>query len=166
MEIIRQWRNEDISWLRTPFKLTKEQQEKWYYDKICDRKSDVRFWGIEEQEIIHNEIDSVVKPWELIGYGGIENIQWENSIGEISLLISPKHRNKGKGKTAAIKIIREAFDNINLHTVFAECYETNKSIKFWDDIFRGCYQTVLPCKKYSNGIYYNSIYYSMESKHI
>jgi len=149
MESIREWRNDNISILRTPFALTKEQQEDWYKNEICDRRSKSRFWAI------------YYKDTGLVGYGGIENIQWENSIGEISLLIAPKHEGKGFGKQAAKDILHEAFYNLNLHTVFAECYENNKAVKFWDKVFNGCYQTILPCKKYHSGIYFSSIYYSM-----
>jgi RimJ/RimL family protein N-acetyltransferase len=148
MEHIREWRNDNLSILRTPFALTKEQQEDWYKNEICDRRSKSRFWAI---------CDGF---GELIGYGGIENIQWENSIGEISLLISKKYQGKGLGYKAAMDILHEAFSNMNLRTVFAECYENNKSVKFWDKVFNGCYQTKLPCKKYHSGIYFDSIYYS------
>ncbi|MHC4464579.1 MAG: hypothetical protein ACYS30_24585 [Planctomycetota bacterium] len=40
------------------------------------------------------------------GMGGITNIQWENRLGEISLLIRPESRGKGlisSGKTALAK---------------------------------------------------------------
>jgi RimJ/RimL family protein N-acetyltransferase len=148
MEHIREWRNDNLSILRTPFALTKEQQEDWYKNEICDRRSRSRFWAICDE------------CGQLIGYGGIENIQWENSIGEISLLISKKYQGKGLGYKAAMDILHEAFSNMNLRTVFAECYENNKSVKFWDKVFNGCYQTKLPCKKYHSGIYFDSIYYS------
>jgi RimJ/RimL family protein N-acetyltransferase len=148
MESIREWRNDNLSILRTPFALTKEQQEDWYKNEICDRRSKSRFWAICYKDI------------GLVGYGGIENIQWENRIGEISLLIAPKYEGKGFGKQAAKDILHEAFNNLNLHTVFAECYENNKSVKFWDKVFNGCYQTKLPCKKYHSGIYFDSVYYS------
>lgn len=150
MEQIRIWRNDCLEGLRTPFALTKEQQEEWYRLEICNRNSRSRFWAIED------------KYKQLIGYGGIENIQWENAIGEISLLVSPKLQGKGHGTQAAKAIINKAFKELNLHTVYAECYTSNKAVAFWQKIFEKGYKTALPNRKYWNGKYYDSIYFSMD----
>jgi len=152
MELIRKWRNMCLSTLRTSFPLTKEQQEEWYINEICNRNSRTRFWGIEAND-------------ELIGYGGIENIQWENRIGEVSLLINPDKQHMGYGKEAAHAIIKQAFSTINLHTVFAECYADNFATHFWDDIFADGYKTVMPNRKFSGGKYVHSIYYSVSNPH-
>ena len=148
MEPIRQWRNQCLSTLRTPFPLTKEQQEQWYRDEICNRSSRSRFWGIEEKG-------------QLVGYGGIENIQWEHRIGEISLLINPAEHGRGYGMKAAQEIITQAFNSLNIHTVFAECYENNLARTFWDKVFANGYRTLLPNRKYDRAVYVNSLYYSM-----
>lgn len=150
MEPIRKWRNASLDTLRTPFELTKEMQEDWYYEQICNRTSRSRFWAIEDSNHL------------LIGYGGIENIQWENSIGEISLLIAPDARGFGYGLTSAYAIIDKAFNNLHLHTVYAEVYSSNPAKDFWDNIFSGpnCYRTILPNRKYLGGRYHDGIYYS------
>jgi RimJ/RimL family protein N-acetyltransferase len=150
MEPIRQWRNQCLDTLRTPFPLTKEQQEDWYRNEICNRQSRSRFWGIVENN-------------SLIGYGGIENIQWENSIGEISLLINPKYHGQGYGKQAAIEIISQAFGRLNLKTVYGEVYASNPAVKFWEhitELYNG-YTTILPNRKYVYGGYHNSVYFSV-----
>ena len=36
IEIVRQWRNEDLSYLRTPFLLTQEMQEEFYGSSLFD----------------------------------------------------------------------------------------------------------------------------------
>ena len=156
MEPIRQWRNESLDILRTPFMLTAEQQADWYKREICDRSSRSRFWGIWELDA-----DSIVSELVLVGYGGIENIQWENRIGEISLLINPECRGKGYGWTAAQDILDAAFNQMNLHTVYAECYGSNKAVAFWDRVYKDGYKTMLPNRKYLWGEYYPSVYYSM-----
>jgi RimJ/RimL family protein N-acetyltransferase len=150
MEYIRQWRNQCLDTLRTPFPLTKEQQEDWYRNEICNRQSRSRFWAITENG-------------SLIGYGGIENIQWENSIGEISLLINPKYQGQGYGKQAAVEIITQAFNRLNLHTVFGEVYVTNPAMGFWvaiTDAYKG-YKTLLPNRKYLDGKHWDSLYFSV-----
>ena len=154
MEPIRSWRNQHLDILRTPFALTKEQQEDWYKNEICNRQSKSRFWAID----LKGALPSVV------GYGGIENIQWENSLGEISLLISTSMQGKGVGLVHAKEILHKAFQELNLKTVYAECYENNKATKFWDKVFNGCFQTILPNRKYYNGVYFNAVYYSMDAK--
>lgn len=150
MEPIRKWRNDCLDTLRTPFPLTKEQQEQWYRDEICNRNSRTRFWAAEENG-------------ELIGYGGLENIQWENSIGEMSLLIDPAQRGKGYGTDFANEIITKAFDELNLHTVYAECYSYNGAVDFWWDIFNfyGGTKVILPNRKFHDGEYFDGIYYSV-----
>ena len=152
MEPIRKWRNESLDTLRTPFPLTKEQQEEWYKNEICNRLSRSRFWAVDEE-----------LRGKLVGYGGIENIQWENSIGEISLLVDPSKRGFGIGQEAAYLIITEAFNRLNINTVFAECYTSNPAMNFWHNVsmsFNGT-ETILPRRKYLNGVYYDSMIYTM-----
>lgn len=148
MEPIRKWRNASLDTLRTPFELTKEMQEDWYHGEICNRASKSRFWAIEDSNGV------------LIGYGGIENIQWENSIGEISLLIAPGVRGQGYGFKAAMSIISKAFSQLNLKTVYAEVYKSNPAVAFWDKVFDGEYKTILPNRKYFACDYHDSYYYS------
>jgi RimJ/RimL family protein N-acetyltransferase len=150
MEHIRKWRNDSLATLRTPYPLTKEQQEAWYRDEICNRNSRSRFYGIEDDSGI------------LIGYGGIENIQWENRIGEISLLIGSKERGKGYGYAAACDIIDVAYDNLNLYTVYAECYTNNPAVGFWDKLFTqyGGNRVILSNRKFCDGKFYDSVYFS------
>ena len=148
MEPIRNWRNQHLDILRTPFALTKEQQEDWYKNEICNRQSRSRFWAITFEDT------------GLIGYGGIENIQWENSIGEISLLIDPKYQGRGTGTEAAKELIRIAHEQLNLRIVYAEVYENNPAVAFWDKVFQGCMKHELPYRKYCNGRYYSSFWYT------
>ena len=112
-EQIRLWRNQCLDTLRTPYPLTKEQQEDWYINTVCDRKANARWFGVYFDDI-------------LVGYTGIENISWENRIGEISLLISPSNQECGYGWEAADKILQYAFNSLNLNCVFGECYESNE----------------------------------------
>lgn len=152
MEPIRKWRNESLDTLRTPFPLTKEQQEDWYKNEICNRQSRSRFWAIDEE-----------LRGKLVGYGGIENIQWENSIGEISLLIDPSKRGRGIGNEAACMIIKEGFNRLNLNTIYGECYLSNPAVNFWRNVSKtfNSIETILPRRKFLNGTYYDSIVFTM-----
>ena len=155
-EQIRIWRNQRLDTLRTPYPLTKEQQEDWYTNTVCNRQANARWFGIHKTD---SSVDN------LIGYTGIENISWENRIGEISLLISPSNQECGYGWEAADKILQYAFNSLNLNCVFGECYESNENaVRFWRKITeqREGYTTALPCRKYINGKYASSLYFSIE----
>jgi len=97
--------------------------------------------------------------------GGITNIQWENRLGEISLIIAPRYQKKGIGTNAAILLFNEAFYQMNLKTVFGECYRCNPSVAFWEKITKRYdgYSTVLPNRKYWNGKFHDSYYFSVDA---
>lgn len=154
-EQIRLWRNQCLDTLRTPYPLTAEQQADWYKNVVCNRQANARWFGVWQ--------DDECKAFR--GYTGIENISWENRIGEISLLIGPKYHGNGYGKQAATEVLRYAFEELNLHTVYGECYLNNPAVGFWKKLtaeYDG-YNTILPCRKYSKGIYHSSLYFSIEA---
>lgn len=129
--------------LRTPYKLTPEMQQEWYEDVICDRRSTTRYWALWDR-------------FEFVGYGGIENIQWENGIGELSVMIFSDYRGQGYGSEAVDRFIDEAFNSLRLATVYAEVYESNPNIRFWQKIAPSF--VFLPNRRYCNGRYYDSMY--------
>ena len=151
MPTLLKWRNESMEILRTPYMLTNEQQNKWYNEVICDRKSTVRYWKISLKNT-------------LIGYGGIENIEWENRRGEISILIGPKFRRKGYGTEAAGLFLNQAFNFLNLDRIWGECYFCG-NIKFWQRLAKihNAYCIVLPDRKFWNGKYHNSLYITFKA---
>ena len=98
---------------------------------------------------------------QYIGYGGGENIQWENSNCELSLLIFEEYRGKGYGIKAIELILDNIFNYFGLKNAFLECYESNRAgIKFWNKIldkYNG-YRTTLPSRKYYKGKFYGALY--------
>jgi len=151
VEIVRQWRNNCLISLRTPYPLSPEMQEDFYKDVICNRSSRHRFFSIEEDGCF-------------VGFGGLTDIQSENRIAEISLIVNPDMRHNGIGEKCVEKILDYAFKQLNLKTVFGECYECNLSgKKFWEGItkkYKG-YVTMLPNRKFWDGKYHNSLYFSI-----
>ena len=148
-EEARKWRNLDISGLRTPYMLTEAQQR-----SFCDSlpNSRHRYFGFMESG-------------ELIAFGGVADIQWENSIGEISLIINPSQRKKGLGRRCVEMILEVAFDQLNLKTVHGECYKCNPAVSFWEKIC-DTYEsktTSLWNRKFWNGQYYDSLYFSIDA---
>jgi GNAT superfamily N-acetyltransferase len=149
MEPIRIWRHGARETLRTPYMLTREQQEAWYRDVICDRRGATRYWGLWD-------VDG-----KLVGYGGIENIEWENRRGEISLLISPDARGLGYGREAVRLFLSQAFDYLNLETVWGEVY-TCGHVEFWRRMVEtlGGESVLVPRKKFWNGVYYGAVVFT------
>jgi RimJ/RimL family protein N-acetyltransferase len=148
---ILEWRNGAMETLRTPMRLNREQQEQWYRDVICDRRSTTRYWALVTE----------APDKRLVGYGGIENIQWENRNGEISLLIAPEHRGKQMGARAVRLFLEQAFDFLNLENVYGECY-TCGHVEFWRKAVQFYYgeSCLLPSRKYYAGVYYASYYFT------
>ena len=66
MEKVREWRSGCMESLRTPFILTKEMQEDYYKNVICDRNSNARMWGVWSKD-------------KFVGITGLLNIEWQES---------------------------------------------------------------------------------------
>ena len=157
---IRKWRNNSKQnmMLRTPFLLTREMQEDFYESKISNRNSNCRFWSIWKKE---NNLKST-----LIGMAGLENIQWENRLAEISIITDPKHVFSLKDIVA--KLIELAFNQLNLKSVFTEVYGCSPYRSIWKecaDVF-GAFESEIPFRKFYGGQYYNSIIYTFVLKEV
>ena len=147
----REWRNSESQFLRTPYLITEQMQNEFFDNVINNRDSKHRYFAImgEMKESLEREF---------IGMGGITNIEWENGTAEISLIINPDYRGKGKGKEAVHWLLREGFRNMRLESIFGEVYECG-NLQFWVKMvnhFDG-YSTILKNRKY----YYNRMYDSM-----
>ena len=151
VEKVREWRNKNLHALRTPFSLTKEQQEKFYDDIVCNRNARARYFGVKKGSDI------------LIGMTGLENIEWENGLAEISIVIDPSERGKTYGEEAVYLLLKQGFENMRLNNIYGECYACNPAIEFWKKIIKkyGMFETYLPYRKFVDGKYYDSIYFSM-----
>lgn len=165
METVRQWRHEIPETLRTPYMLTTEMQQDYYRGVICNRESRTRYWGLWVDEFYiddryHQDEGEAERMQDtFIGYGGIENIGWENGCGEISLLIGPEYQGKGYGREAVRLFLEQAFNVMRLHTIHGEVYYSSPAVEFWRKMEPN-HITVLPRRKYYNGQYHHSMYFS------
>ena len=161
METVREWRLEVPETLRTPYDLTREMQQDYYKNEICNRDSRTRYWGIWEQIACGRKPSIPVDDDQfnhLIGYGGIENIEWENSRGEISLLIGPDYRKQGYGTKAVEAILFKAFHFLGLRNVHGECYLSSPAVPFWEKLIDKYYgrSVTFPFTKFYKGNFYDS----------
>lgn len=144
LENAREWRNECLESLRTSDFLTREQQEEFFKNLP---NTNHRYYLIEN-----------------VGVGGITNIQWENRIGEISLILNPDMRGRGYGMIAVDLLLDKAFNQLNLQTVCGECYLCNPNEGFWQKVIEKymCFSTLLPNRKFWDGKFWDSIYFSID----
>jgi RimJ/RimL family protein N-acetyltransferase len=126
-------------------------QDDFYDSVVSNRSSSGRFWGIWAGD-------------RFIGCGGYHPIQWENRLGEISLIFDPEQRGFGYGGQAMSLLLAKAFNELNLQTVCGECYDCNHAIDFWIKIVEqyNAYQTTLVKRKYYDGRYWDSLYFSID----
>ena len=152
MHKVLSWRNSVPESLRTSVLLTAPMQEQFYAAVICNRNSLNRYFTI---------FGNGGYP---VGFGGLTNIQWENSIAEISLIINPLESGKGNGTKAVDLLLDQAFNKLNLKTVFGECYWCNPATNFWAKIIKkyNAHEALLPNRKYWDGAYHNATYFSID----
>ena len=120
-------------------------QADFYDATVCNRKADSRFWAVEADGVF-------------VGMIGLAGIQWENRIGEISLVLDPAQHGKGYGEASLNLLLEQGFGNLNLLTICGECYECSPAIGFWKHMLP-TYMTMLPKRKYWKGKHYNSMYF-------
>ena len=80
MKSIRTWRNQQPEILRTSKPVSQRSQIQ-YFNRISERDS-------------NNRMFSVLEDTRLIGMAGLENIQWENRLAEISIITDPFYSNR------------------------------------------------------------------------
>ncbi len=116
---IKEWRNGQIDILRQAQPLTDADQQKYYNDVIAPSFKDPF-----PKQILF----SFLKNDELIGYGGIVHIAWNDKRGEISFLL-----NANRTRDAAVYkndfhfflqlIKRVAFEDIKLNRIYTETFD-------------------------------------------
>jgi len=153
-----EWRTEQRDILRTPYFLTAEMQEDFYRDVVCNRNSRHRFYAVVDSESTEymTEIGVPVMCEKYVAMVGLVNIEWENSTAEISLITSESD------KVDEIRelLFDEAFNRLNLHSVFGESYFVSEENLPTEMIEKyGAYTVWLPDRKYINGTYYSSLWW-------
>ena len=150
VQLVREWRNNELQFLRTPYMITPKMQDNFYDDIVQDRNSEHRYYAITDGGMF-------------IGMCGLTNIEWENGTAEISLIIAPDHRGEGYGMKSVDLLLNEAFFKMRLFTVYGEVYDCGHR-KFWENItieLNG-YKTDLVNRKWWNGKLYGSMWFSIK----
>ena len=116
-ESIREWRNQQIDVLRQQDPISTEQQDQ-YFSQILEPLMGMTH---PSQFLFGIELDA-----QLIGYGGLTNIDWDAQRAELSFLADTKILKTPAYKeimTIFIKIISELAKNrFGLNQIFTETY--------------------------------------------
>lgn len=153
IEQLRVWRNNPQ--LRQYFReyrdITKDKQLEWYKSKGNNSSPNNIYFQI--------SLDAAGTE-EIIGCCGILNIDWRLRSGELSIFIARGVQGQGYGKEALLKLMKYAFEEVNLHKFWGECYDSNSAIELYkkvgftvDGICRDTW--------YHNGRYGNSFMFSI-----
>lgn len=147
-ERVRQWRMTCPESLRTPYPLTMQQQHEHYRDVVCDRNSPDKWWM-----------------YGLSCAVGLQGISPTNRRAEVSLIVDPKHRGEGIGSDAFRALLRHAWNVLNLHTVWGECYYCSRSLDFWQGLVRelGGQGSRIPHTKWWDGKWQDSWLFTVVS---
>ena len=146
---VRKWRNDELQFLRTPYRLTEEMQDDFYESVVCNRDSKHRYYALKENGVF-------------VGMGGLTNIEWENGCAEISLIINPDMRGHGYGISAVQYMLMEAFNSLRLETVHGEVYECG-NVGFWQKVVEQyeAFSVWLPNRKYWQGALWDSLWFQL-----
>ena len=119
IEKIRQWRNKQMDVLRQSNPISKDDQIQYYENHI---------WSELKSDEPKNILLSYKFKDELIGYGGLVNISWENLRGEISFLLRTDIANTKKDydeyfPNFLILVQNIAFGELSLYRIFGELFD-------------------------------------------
>ena len=118
IEVIRQWRNDQMDVLRQTEPITQEAQVRYFQEKIWPD-----LIRLEPKQILL----AIERQGELIGYGGLVHISWPYRRAEISFLLDPKLEQEGEFLheyfTRFLELIQElAFKDLRLNRLTTETY--------------------------------------------
>jgi hypothetical protein len=116
-ELIMQWRNEQIDILRQKEPLTKALQKK-YFEEIVAKLFD----QLNPNQLLF----SFLKDDQLIGYGGLVHINWQNQNAEISFLLDTKMNSENfylQGFGIYLDLISQVGLASGLHKIYSYGYD-------------------------------------------
>jgi RimJ/RimL family protein N-acetyltransferase len=116
---IMRWRNAQLKVLRQKEALTPEQQERYYQGVIAPSYAEKQ-----PRQILF----SYLHGQELIGYGGLVHIAWEDRCAEVSFLVAPERAAVPsvyeRDFSLYLSLLQEtAFQHLGFTRLFTETYD-------------------------------------------
>lgn len=115
-------------------------------------------------KIMETHFRSPSDKWEknsIVGVCGLTNIDWVTKRSELSVYVSKENQGKGYAKEALTLMYDYAFNDLNMHNIFAEVYDNNPAVEFYKKALGMKEDGVLRHTYFSNGKYGNSIMLSL-----
>ena len=124
IESIRIYRNEQLNILRQNSPITFKQQKLYFSEQV---------WPLMPKKNPPNILMSFLYKDQLIGYGGLVHISWENLRAELSFLVSHNRANKKDQYSmdfrAFLNLIKElAFSDLEFHRLFTETFDNDQRV--------------------------------------
>jgi RimJ/RimL family protein N-acetyltransferase len=118
------WRNDlfiKSSTMSHPFPVTAELEKEWYeYNLKSKNNSYIPFTVISKED------------GKIAGYFSLNNINWISRNGFVSGAIGePENMGKGMGREAVELLLKYAFENLNLHKIYAYVKTDHPAMKTW-----------------------------------
>ncbi len=159
--LLCQERNKVRETLRTSGYPTYDGQVEWYAT-INKPESSIWYWEFMDEVECKSEIGiNTYMKGVTVGVGGLVNIDRWNRSAELAVLVFEEYRHKGYGRRIIDWLITEAFNNQNMHKVWAEVYECNPNREFWEELGGGWVRSFIPDQKYWEGEYFGSDIYTI-----
>ncbi len=117
LPLLAKWRNapENRRFFFSPYPVNPGGQKKWYEGLLADRSR------------LMLMVDN--RAGEPVGVIGLDHIDWRNQEAEFGqIMLDPAQRGSGCAEEAALLLIAFAFDELNLHRLFAVVYDYNRGV--------------------------------------
>ncbi len=122
LRMMRDWRNDPAiwRWCRQNDLISDIMQARWFESQ--DKDPTIHMYMILGRETAH--------PRGLIRMGvcGLTSHDKNNRTAELSLYIGPEFQKKGLSKPTFKTLMRHGFENLNLHSIWCECFSGNPVI--------------------------------------
>jgi len=146
LPLLARWRNapENRRLFFSPFLINPGGQKKWYEELLADRSR------------IMMMVDTL--EGQTVGMMGLDKIDWRNQEAETGqILFDPDQRGRGYAEEAMCLGLDYAFDELNLHRVYAVVYASNRAIIEFDKFFGFQEEGVLRQAVFSGGKFQDKV---------
>lgn len=118
VELIRQWRNDQLDVLRQSAPISREQQKAYFQENI---------WPSMKKDRPCNILMTLLEEGKPIGYGGLVHIAWEHRRAEVSFLLdaiyAPDPQAYSRHFSNYLAMIKTlGFSVLNFNRLYAETY--------------------------------------------
>jgi len=146
LALLARWRNDPHNrrFFFSPFLINPGGQKRWYEDLLADRSRLILM------------IDTV--EGKTVGMIGLNRIDWRNQEAESGMfLLDPEQRGQGYAEEAVMLMTNYAFEELNLHRLYAEIYDFNQGVIAMSKLFGFKEEGVLRQAAFTDGRFHDKV---------